>query len=431
MRILRSVGVVCVMALPSCDVVDPDTEGATRLTWLIPDDRVAEIGTRLPLSVRAIGERDEPVAGATLLWEVVAGDGSVEPATSRTGQDGVASAELIVGPAENRVMARVQGREVSTRVNWAHGCSPCGEWRFASVADGGRAWASATVVAGGIWLIGGETGQYSRDSVDVFDVMTATWSQGVVRLPQPLSASVAAAIDGKTYVIGGTQLLDFGYNLGGSALVYAFDHGTGAWVDRSPLQVGRFFAAGAVLGGRIHVVGGYTYCEYFGWCSRGPTSGHEIYDPALDRWIAGPPMKTPRAMAGAAVLDGKLYVVGGTSDDSFWMGSLLAEMEMYDPLTGQWVHKAALPIAEPFQLAAMNGELYALESAARDGRRSRLYSYDPSSDMWTRLRDAPTGLLGSVLAPVDGRLYAIGGYTNVTDNPYSRPISNAVYVLHR
>ena len=41
----------------------------------------------------------------------------------------------------------------------------------------------------------------------------------------------------------------------------------------------------------------------------------EIYDPESNTWSPGPSMTTCRANVGAAVVDGKLYAVGGFSGE--------------------------------------------------------------------------------------------------------------------
>lgn len=43
----------------------------------------------------------------------------------------------------------------------------------------------------------------------------------------------------------------------------------------------------------------------------------EIYDPDTNSWTPGPSMTTCRANVGAAVVDGKLYAVGGFSGNLF------------------------------------------------------------------------------------------------------------------
>merc|ERR1719427_584776 len=57
----------------------------------------------------------------------------------------------------------------------------------------------------------------------------------------------------------------------------------------------------------------------------------EIYDPETKSWAPGPSMTTCRANVGCAVMDGKLYAVGGFSGKIF-----LNTIEYLDPDTMEW-----------------------------------------------------------------------------------------------
>ena len=56
------------------------------------------------------------------------------------------------------------------------------------------------------------------------------------------------------------------------------------------------------------------------------------YDPKTKQWSTLPPMPTARDSPGAAVLEGKLYVVGGEDADNHTHNTV----ECYDPKTKQW-----------------------------------------------------------------------------------------------
>jgi hypothetical protein len=53
----------------------------------------------------------------------------------------------------------------------------------------------------------------------------------------------------------------------------------------------------------------------------------EVYDTALDSWLTAADMGQERFGAGAASLDGKIYVFGGEDPDF----SLLSSVEVYTP----------------------------------------------------------------------------------------------------
>jgi hypothetical protein len=76
--------------------------------------------------------------------------------------------------------------------------------------------------------------------------------------------------------------------------------------------------AGAVVGGRLHVIGGRDGGTYLNTV--------EAYDPVADSWAARPAMPTPRSALGVGVINQLLYAVGGGNN-----GSVFAINERYTP----------------------------------------------------------------------------------------------------
>ena len=89
-------------------------------------------------------------------------------------------------------------------------------------------------------------------------------------------------------------------------------------------------------------------------------------------------MATPRKAHKMAVLDGKLYAVGGYNDDNFSHSSV----ERYDPATNAW--EAVAPMAEARQahgMAVLDGKLYAARGFS-NGFLSSVERYDPAENVW-------------------------------------------------
>jgi hypothetical protein len=103
--------------------------------------------------------------------------------------------------------------------------------------------------------------------------------------------------------------------------------GAQGWTTRRPMPTPRYGVAGAVLDGRIYVIGGsQTPSE-----SRG-MAVVEVYDPDTDTWDTSiPPLAEPRLNAAAVAFDGKIYVLGGRDGSE-----LLESVEVYDPAQGRW-----------------------------------------------------------------------------------------------
>ena len=58
----------------------------------------------------------------------------------------------------------------------------------------------------------------------------------------------------------------------------------------------------------------------------------DVYDPRTDAWKQLSNMPAIRCMHGAAVLDGKIYVMGGLDD----VGNILSTADVYDPQSDSW-----------------------------------------------------------------------------------------------
>src|SRR4029453_3659456 len=74
------------------------------------------------------------------------------------------------------------------------------------------------------------------------------------------------------------------------------------------------------------------------------------------RWVTLPQMPAPRAAAGAAILNGKLYVVGGVEAP----GRLATDAFAYDLARGRWSLAAGPRPREHLGAAALGNTIYAV-----------------------------------------------------------------------
>ncbi|MEM6802076.1 MAG: T9SS type A sorting domain-containing protein, partial [Bacteroidota bacterium] len=153
-----------------------------------------------------------------------------------------------------------------------------------------------------------------------------------------------------------------------------------------------------------------------------------IYDPALDQWSTGPeiPANRRRGGAGLVLLDGIFYLVcgiinGHSSGHVNWMDS-------YNPETDSWQVLADAPRArDHFQASELDGKIYAL-----GGRRSvstqdvfgntekKVDVYDIASNQWTTLNlDLPTERAGTYNAVLGKEILVLGGESSFQNPAYS------------
>jgi Kelch motif. len=91
------------------------------------------------------------------------------------------------------------------------------------------------------------------------------------------------------------------------------------------MPTARAWLAAAVVNDKIYVIGGHDHTGYL--------STNEAYNPSTDSWTTKTPMPTARAWLAAAVVNDKIYAIGGNI--------YLSTNEEYTPtsLTLYWFQK--------------------------------------------------------------------------------------------
>ena len=183
-----------------------------------------------------------------------------------------------------------------------------GKWRGRTRMRTKRWMLAATVVNGKIYAIGGWAGRAkgTRSTVEEYDPVTDTWTQKA-DMPTRRSALSTSVVNGKIYAIGGYNLVeDF-------LTVEMYDPATDMWVKKADMPTPRSNFATGVVNGGIHAIGG-TAMLGSGELGRWETiSKVEVYQPARDRWTKEVDMRVPRGYIAASTVNGKIYVIGGTS----------------------------------------------------------------------------------------------------------------------
>jgi hypothetical protein len=115
-------------------------------------------------------------------------------------------------------------------------------------------------------------------------------------------------------------------------------------------------------------------------------------------------MNHPRAGMGVAVLNGKVYVVGGVD------GVVVGYLEEYDPTTNIWTERANLLTPRNQSVVfAMGGKLYAAAGGDDSQALSSVEVYDPATQTWSAAGNLPQSKGGANGAFLDGRAYVVSG----------------------
>ncbi len=136
--------------------------------------------------------------------------------------------------------------------------------------------------------------------------------------------------------------------------------------------------------------------------------------PVTLTWTRKTAMPTPRCRHAASVVDGKIYLIGGSGDAR-------TKVEMYDPATNTWETKADMPTGRYWlSTSVVDGKIYAIGGiASLDGPvLATVEMYNPATDTWSTrsLMPRPKYALGTVV--LDGKIYVLGGITQSADGEY-------------
>ena len=105
-------------------------------------------------------------------------------------------------------------------------------------------------------------------------------------------------------------------------------------------------------------------------------------------WTRKADMPTPRFGMATAVVNDKIYVVGGNATETARLNSrALAAVEEYDPATDTWTRKRDLPTPGGYltlSAPGVDGRLY-LIGGGNPGA-ARVDIYDPVPDTWSGSR---------------------------------------------
>jgi N-acetylneuraminic acid mutarotase len=202
------------------------------------------------------------------------------------------------------------------------------------------------------------------------------------------------------------------FALGGSVADHAiprneeYDPVTNRWRERAPMPVGRHHLGLALLDGKIYSFGGFSHSVGAPHQGAGPDAFR--YDPATDSWLTLAPMKSERGSVGAAVLDGKIHVIGGRGLD----GKTVTTHAVYDPVTGQWSEAAPLPRArDHMALVAAEGKIHAIGGrlGATVNKSDQHDVYDPATDSWSSAAPLKTARSGVAGVLYRGMILVLGG----------------------
>ncbi len=152
--------------------------------------------------------------------------------------------------------------------------------------------------------------------------------------------------------------------------------GLAGWEARTSMPTPRKGANAVLLNGYVLLIGGENN-------SGEVVASVDVYDPENDSWnsIQVPPLNHARRDANAEVINGQIYIMGGSDGLD-----VLKSMEIYDPVQNLWnqAHDMHNERQDGFS-AIIRDTLYVLGGAEESGLNDEIEWYDQENDNWEEL----------------------------------------------
>ncbi len=214
-------------------------------------------------------------------------------------------------------------------------------------------------------------------------------------------------VNGKLYLLGGR----------GVKPIEEYDPKKDSWITKAmaPLEMSHFQAVS--YKGEVYVVGAFTG----GYPHETPIPSMYIYNPERDEWRKGPdlPADRLRGASGAFVYNDKIYIVCGIQD-GHWDGHV-TWFDEYDPKTNTWRKLPDAPRARDHVSVAMVGDkLYVAGGRLSTAKIQQVLNrtipevdvYDFKTNKWTTLdasKNLPTLRAGNMAVAYGNKVLIIGG----------------------
>jgi N-acetylneuraminic acid mutarotase len=249
----------------------------------------------------------------------------------------------------------------------------------------------------------------------VYDPALNAWKD-LGQSPLPSTHALPAADDANhvIYFLGG---LDGNYPGVPSAAVWKYDVLTNKW-SSMPSLPGVTSAGGvALINNELHYFGGVRIDHDI-------DVGDHIYVDLSNPgggWHSAPAMPTPLDHFATAIVNGKIYCLGGEfGHDKLHLQH--ADVQIYDPINKTWSTGANMPTPKSHTEASTfvrpNGHIVvAGGQTANFTETDEVVEYNPDTDSWTTIGRLPRALEGPVVQQIGDTVIVTSG------NPGTGPIN--------
>ncbi len=190
------------------------------------------------------------------------------------------------------------------------------------------------------------------------------------------------------------------------------------WIAKAQMHIARGDLGVASANGKMYALGGITKPPQIDLTAHTTlptftaaefTDRNEEYDPKTNAWTFKADMPIARSNFATAVIDGKIYCIGGTG-----INSMVTVTDVYNPANDTWETKASLPeIVSRIQANVIDGKIYLISDRTN-------YVYDPAVNNWRAFESMPTRPNGSYCSCSFGdKLYVLASpFIQIYDPTY-------------
>ena len=281
-----------------------------------------------------------------------------------------------------------------------------GQWSSGTKLPAKKAFHAVASLDGYVYVFAGESFQAADERCFRYRIASDTWEQLSDFPVTAFLEGVAEAVDGKIYIFGGTT----GYSSLYSPIrnMWEYDPLQDRFTERASMPIAQCMGSSAVIDGKIYYVGG------MGSNWGGYLSVVQVYDPATDTWSSASDIPTPMAWLGAGSMGNRIVISGGYSGSNFLRSTYVGTVSGaqitwsqgrdYPKATGLIDCSVGTTADAAYFFTGVTyaaGEYYPIKES---------YAYDPNSDTWSMVEQKPTQVTAAKRAASDGaKIYLPGG----------------------
>ena len=271
----------------------------------------------------------------------------------------------------------------------------------------------AVEVNGMIYVIGMGSSNSSGGWDDFFnfqyDPTLNTWQSKPIPIHGYRAGFKLAVYQDKIYVIGGWSAT--------ALSTWVFDPSNDTWTEKAHVYANVGLEAN-VVEDKVYFISGYLAMPFV----VDTQDTNMVYNIVTNNVSEMAPIPIKAVNYASAVLDGKIYIIGGADYLDQWSTEYNV-MQIFDPETNNWTKGTSMPIGiigaaaiattgaeAPKRIYVIGGEIR--EKNSETGNMTNLTQvYDPETGSWSIGTSMPTAREGHTTVNINDTVYAIGGRT--------------------